>query len=238
MDPSSPEQRSDEGCSFGTLGGRIACILSYDQNLFHSGINYVLVLVNLIYCVRLLDQFLALREASELQRRTTQQLAFSALTFVIFFQVGLCLMVHCMGISIIWCAMSGWGMSERRRVVALVDPTISSREEVNDDDASTTPQSSIPEPSYSPPFTAVTVLNVGAIVYYAITEEFLTTIAHICALILGAVISKVGIRIQDGPSASSGSNRFRLLSMSMSREEDEEEEDENEGNTSSQLLRT
>eukprot|EP00543_Licmophora_paradoxa_P010100 CAMPEP_0202473906 /NCGR_PEP_ID=MMETSP1360-20130828/92097_1 /ASSEMBLY_ACC=CAM_ASM_000848 /TAXON_ID=515479 /ORGANISM="Licmophora paradoxa, Strain CCMP2313" /LENGTH=102 /DNA_ID=CAMNT_0049100991 /DNA_START=591 /DNA_END=899 /DNA_ORIENTATION=- len=43
----------------------------------------------------------------------------------------------------------------------------------------------------------VMMLDVGVIVYYAIIAETITTIAHVCALILGASLSLLSIRLYD-----------------------------------------
>ena len=90
-----------------------------------------------------------------------------------------------MGISIVWCGMCGWIISERRRL-----------EESSDDMelARLRRQSLTAE-------RCVIVLNVAAIGYYWLRLPFLTTIAHLCSLILGAILSSVSIKLYDEGSS-------------------------------------
>jgi len=99
---------------------------------------------------------------------------------VVIFQIGLCLMVHCVGISIIWCAMGGWIISERKRLKATEASNLSSWRNAN----------LIIE-------RFIVVLDVGVILYYAFTSKFITTVAHVCAMVLGATLSLMSIRLYD-----------------------------------------
>jgi hypothetical protein len=68
------------------------------------------MVVNLVYCAEA-----AMRHGNKMPQ--VQIYALGAFGFVITFQIGLCLMLGCSGISIIWCAMASLIMSERRRVI-------------------------------------------------------------------------------------------------------------------------
>jgi hypothetical protein len=90
----------------------------------------------------------------------------------------------CSGISIIWCAMGGWIMSERRRVLDGQDET----EEL--------------PPSVQRVMKGglmVILFDTAAIIYYAVVAEPITSVAHFCALIVGAVLSKISIKLYDEP---------------------------------------
>jgi len=79
-----------------------------------------------------------------------------------------------------WCAMGGWVISERKRL-----------KETSDQELSRWRATSINME------TLVVLLDVGVIMYYAIEAEVITTVAHICAVILGATLSLLSIRLLD-----------------------------------------
>ena len=102
------------GCQCGTVVSRVGCILSYNGSHFDVMLNYSLIVLNLIYCV------VAMHTASLSRPQPSTFVvyhALGALVFVIGFQLVLCLALGCSGVSIIWCAMCGWIMSERRQQV-------------------------------------------------------------------------------------------------------------------------
>jgi hypothetical protein len=165
-------------CIEGNLLNRTGCILSYAGSTKDVVLNYLVLLINLSYCVAAV--------ANHHRVQNVQRFALGALLFVVLFQISLCLALGCSGISIIWCAMGGWTMSERRRVV----------------DTNTMDEES--------PRSLKLLINLGqvvilvdsaVIVYYAVVEEMITTAAHICALILGAVLSLASKRLYDDPAA-------------------------------------
>jgi hypothetical protein len=88
--------------------------------------------------------------------------------------------------------MCGWTMNERRR--KLISDDADSSVNVT----TTTTTSSTTEPTISSTdllqqqldewAKGVTLLNLAVILYYAFVMEALTTIAHVCALILGATL--------------------------------------------------
>jgi hypothetical protein len=153
-------------CTDGTVAGRITCILTYGGGGVDVAINYFLLLVNLIYCAS------ALVTASlEFQR-----CALGAFIFVVSFQVVLCLILGCSGISIIWCAMAGWIMSQRRFET----------KEANDGVPAST--SSTRDNLLSRMARLVILMDFFAMTYYWIIAEAITTVAHICALALGSAL--------------------------------------------------
>ena len=102
--------------------------------------------------------------------------------FIVFlFQIGLCLLVHCYGISLVWCAMGGWIVSERKRL----------RGRLQNGDLSAFRSSAVGVEM------SVVLMDISAIVYYAFVSPFITTVAHVCALILGATLSLTSIRLYD-----------------------------------------
>lgn len=113
---------------------RTECILTYDHNVWHVAINYSLVLLSVL---------------------ATRQRSGFIFVGLISFQVGLCLWLMCAGVSIVWCAIAGWMLCERRQAV---------EERWRD---------------------IVLVLDGSAILYYALVAPLLTTVAHACAVLLG-----------------------------------------------------
>lgn len=76
--------------------------------------------------------------------------------------------------------MGGWIISERRRL-----------RESGDEELNRLRENSLAIERF------VVVLNVVAILYYAFKLEVITTVAHICALVLGAVLSVISIKLYD-----------------------------------------
>jgi hypothetical protein len=89
--------------------------------------------------------------------------AFVSLLFVILFQIGLCLALGCRGVSVIWCAMFGWTIATKTRVKTRI---------VGGNN--------------------LFLFNNGLIVYYLFTKPFITTVAHICAVVLGVILAQLG----------------------------------------------
>jgi cell division protein ZapA (FtsZ GTPase activity inhibitor) len=163
----------------GTLGSRLACILSYGGSLSDILINYTLVVINVLYChVALrtsLDKYNRGPCAVELTRqRNRMAFARLALMFVVMFQVVLCLAVGCSGVSIIWCAMCGWSIYDRLRRVDGFQGHEMFVHRMGQ---------------------IVIVLDILAIGYYGITSPMITTIAHSLALILGAILAFISTRV-------------------------------------------
>ena len=105
------------------------------------------------------------------------------------FQVGLCLIVGCVGISIVWSANVGviviilkylWSQSQSLLSLSEARPS----------------RYSFNFKSSGAVVAVVVVLTpcVTAWLYYAVVEEALTTLAHLCALLLGVIIGLAYIR--------------------------------------------
>ena len=164
------------GCpAEGTIHSRIYCIISYHGSATDVVINYILLLINLIACVRAAvvesrqnnDIYTHKKTEDGVTTTTTSTIKTArhrvcAFLFVWIFQVGLCLLladladdgVGCAGISIVWCAMFGWSWRETTRSLPLL----------------------------------LTALNVTAVAYYAVTEAAITTVAHLCAFVMGTML--------------------------------------------------
>lgn len=149
-------------CSNSSLWRRTGCILSYGGSEIDIVLNYVLLLVNVASC--------GLTLAWEGGRG--YRVALHSLLFVMVFQIALCLALGCSGISIVWCACAGWIMAERRR--------LEDRSEGN-------PSAERLKILYVE--RAIIFLDVGAILYYAVVTAPITTVAHFCAMVLGAMLS-------------------------------------------------
>jgi hypothetical protein len=176
METEEDPSHSDEfPCGGGTMLAQTGCILSYAGSTKDIVLNYIMVVINLLYCV-------AAVLANQKQTDEQRIFALGALIFVILFQITLCLVLGCAGISIIWCAMGGWIMSERRRVVE------------NNIDASSSLLSTSSQRLINMG-KVVIFLDCVVIVYYGVVEEPITTVAHFCALVLGAMLSLMSIRI-------------------------------------------
>ena len=96
-------------------------------------------------------------------------------------QIIICLLMYCSGISIVWCAMGGWIVSERKRL--RLYPQTASGDLFRK-------LSVVAE-------MGVVFIDIGVIIYYAVVSNFLTTLAHVLALILGATLSLLSIKKYD-----------------------------------------
>ena len=188
-------------CRGSTLG-RIGCILGYAGSTRDVALNYLVFSINLTYCVTATVLSVHYRK-----QETAQKIfATSALVFVVMFQLILCLMLGCTGISIIWCAMGGWIISEQRQAVE------SDNASSNSSTASVTLKLRMIHWRKM-----VILIDSAAIVYYGIIAEPITTIAHVCALVLGAVLSLVSVQLFDiSTSSVVGSSSEALISTSAS----------------------
>ena len=148
---------------------RIACVLIYPST-FDIVLNYFLLILNLAYCA-----FQITPSAPQTTPQARKFYAAGSFIFVVFFQITLCLILGCNGISIIWCAMMGWSTSTAHQ-------TVRERKEANPSETTL---------GINPLGKATTLLDFLAILYYAITAEAITTIAHVCAVILGVFLEKL-----------------------------------------------
>ena len=254
----------------------IRIVVTYDGWLSAIPLNYFLLVINLISCIlvtttshtnnnSIRDTNNCYCSVFRLGWRST------ALLCTIVFQIGLCVVEGCVGISIVWCALAGWLWQEYTQAhssssssssnsiateqenghtaslvhnhqnsnvvgdfddvsastTSSIAPLNATRERTNDfeisnatdcyvregsmeneehdaDDISPPQQStsilSSSEPARSSACNlwsaadnivpALLVLNGAVIVYYFVTLPFITTVAHMCALLLGVLISK------------------------------------------------
>ena len=126
--------------------GDLLCVLTYGNRTgdprFDIGINYTL-----LFAMGTLFIF-----GGPPKRRGAMLLFFAA------FQLGLCYVIGCAGVSISWCACAGGGALDHhsgRRLVA---------------------------------FRVVAVSVVAALLWYAMVAEAITDIAHVCALTMGFLL--------------------------------------------------
>jgi hypothetical protein len=164
-------------------------------------LNYSIFLINLIYCGA------ALQQQQQQQQQQRIRLALICLLGVVAFQWILCLILECSGISIIWCAMCGWTMHQHK----------TEEEQRRTNSTNNENSERIPNPaefSVEERFKSamewirrrvqlVILLDVSVIVYYAVVSEVITTVAHLCALILGVSIH---IWFATATTTSSGRN--------------------------------
>lgn len=186
-------------CSNDALAARISCILSYNGSGFHTILNYSLLAVTLVGCAWMQRKQSQIHGgALELEPRgesripsssryyscssddnntvsslspdrqrqpPTARAALLSLAFAMVFQVGLCLVLHCSGISIVWCAGAGWMLYGKQQNPAPMSGTHSQWQ-----------------------FWLPLALDSAGIMFYAVTAELITTIAHGCAFVMGAIM--------------------------------------------------
>ena len=102
----------------------------------------------------------------------TTRAAVLSLIFALAFQIGLCLVLHCSGISIVWCAGAGWMLYGSRQDHSAPFSRRHSKWQ----------------------FWLPLAMDGAGIMFYAITAELITTIAHACALVLGATLYWIASR--------------------------------------------
>ena len=137
------------------LNPSIVQILTYDYCDEHIAINYSLILL--------------LQAAVLLHGIPTKIVAFS--TFYLWaFQVILCLIVGCVGVSVVWSAQLGILMHRRHHLAAK-----------------SSPHQELPPWSWKL-FSLSLVVGSTTWVYYAVIWEPITTLAHVCALVMGILL--------------------------------------------------
>jgi len=146
------EQMGDPTTSSGgdSIINRLIIIVSYDGSTEDMIINYTLLLLNFGVAASLL----LLSETTQTSLRKWLH-ALASFLFFVLFQIVLCLEVHCVGISIIWCAIMGWILMDRR-----------------------TPRVDIPIVLLSSQRDIVLGMDIVVICYYALVSDSITTIAH------------------------------------------------------------
>ena len=165
------------------------CILTYDGSVVDIVINYAMLVINLWITV-LVNR-----------REDLQWWLYLPLTAFLFaFQVILCLAVDCTGISVVWSALFGYyvvlvvygveslTLKEHMEILFVVFTTLVKsvfylvREEFR--------------PNFSPWECLTLKIWFGVFttlvtwIYYLATEELITTVAHLCAALMGALIAR------------------------------------------------
>lgn len=135
---------------------RVCGVLSYDESLLDVCINYALLVATLSVLASLNHHRMYPSYARFVSASTALLLAF---------QIALCLLVQCVGISIVWSAVTGmcWRLHK---------------------------QGDATPPAVQLAVVGVYVLALAAWTYYAVVEEPLTSLAHALALLLGGLMSQ------------------------------------------------
>ncbi|GKY94267.1 hypothetical protein MPSEU_000392500 [Mayamaea pseudoterrestris] len=156
----------------------VTCILTYGGNRTDTAINYTILLINLAACY-----FIVAKERNHAQSIC----AIKSFALVVCFQILLCLLVGCSGISIIWCACAGWmirrmklhGQSNEYTALAAASDTVDATARTHRCDTQWLILAS----------QRITLgIDALAVMYYFCTTELITTIAHVCAVILGMML--------------------------------------------------
>eukprot|EP00039_Didymoeca_costata_P021653 m.345088 g.345088 ORF g.345088 m.345088 type:complete len:184 (+) comp25733_c0_seq1:127-678(+) len=181
-----------DGCT------NITCILTYNGSLDDICINYSVlgatVLIALFFYVA---KFTA-RGAQENKLALQGWVQLLLLILVMAFQVGLCFGVGCSGVSIVWNALGSWLVFTERRMIYGISSLWS-------------PYPPHIKGAAQALLTIVVAMVLAVDVYYGIISELLTTIAHVCAIILGLVLGFVYERCCCWPRANDGWS-YALLS--------------------------
>ena len=136
---------------------------------------------------------------------------------VIAFQIVLCLIVECVGISIIWCAIFGWILVEVACGRGIGGAASSDTESIRQVETSNTSPTCVGYGNLSSRCSCIAVVStilcvdLAAILYYAITAPAITTVAHICAILMGVILEMVAVR-----GCSIGRSRRRFFNWEVS----------------------
>ena len=166
---------------------RTACILTYSGAIEHIWINYLTLSVTLAVA---LDRTRCI--SSQMPDSTLRfkwlWASLTAFVGVILFQIILCWILGCAGISIVWCAVTGWIINERRRRRQHREETDDSRPHATEDNRADSCED------------IILAIVFCVLVYYAVTAAVITTVAHFCALVLGALLSRFNERLVSAQS--------------------------------------
>jgi len=154
----------DNNCPIhASIGNHLTCIATYNNDATFMIVNYTALIVALVAFT-----------VSIVQRNDRLITAHTGLVLLYFiFQFTLCLVVKCMGISIVWCAIIGATLT----IILSYD---------NDEYRNTTWQRLI-----------ISTAIVGGFIligFYAMTLAWITTLAHILAVLLGIVTERITIQ--------------------------------------------
>jgi hypothetical protein len=144
------------------------CVLNYA--LLCTSMTGWLIYASFIKRSTLAPSYRQCSTEAPLQTTPTFTAAGTSFIFLVVFQISLCLLLHCSGISIIWCGIAGWMLTE----VLSFDRWQCPRSQLR---------------NYSLYSLGIPLFfDVFGILFYAITAEVITSVAHVCALVLGAVL--------------------------------------------------
>jgi len=153
------------------IGDQIISILDYDGNVLDCWINYTLLPCNLAPIIMLLQTIPSSGNEISQYRRF-----WAPLTIGLFiYQILLCVVVGCVGVSIVWSSFAGfyWFFLGIRQLL---------------------PSTNTFNTTWKFAGYLSSVPTIGALIYYAITEELLTSVAHLCAILLGFLIAELFYR--------------------------------------------
>ena len=179
-----------EGSGDGSLSdlscvGTIPCILTYEGDRHHIAINYMVLIVLMIVSI------FELKDSTKkvCSRRALWQLC--ALVLVLVFQVGLCVLVQCTGISIVWNAQSSFLLLQRARWRAAHKAAVLQKVEMIE------PHQLVKCVEFliaCKPVDHIVHLGVlvafGVDMYYLRTADWQTNLSHASALLLGVLIER------------------------------------------------
>lgn len=160
----------------------VGCVLSYNGSVLDAVLNYAMLVVAVGAGVLLLR---GQRPADGPRARARAVWQGCALLGVCAFQLGLCLALGCSGVSIVWNAVVGFMLYQLAPSRLLLAAAPAS-------DSGTAPAVVPVGIGASAPLGAA-VLAGGLDAYYAATAEPITTYAHLCALLLGVVLSAADV---------------------------------------------
>eukprot|EP00051_Salpingoeca_urceolata_P005679 m.75779 g.75779 ORF g.75779 m.75779 type:complete len:239 (+) comp14493_c2_seq1:68-784(+) len=137
-------------------------ILTYDGSVLDCAINYVLLALSVCTTILLAT---SLGPATPTFRWPWWFFA------LCFYQIGLCYLVQCVGVSIVWNAVASWMYSEAGRTAGQATALVAGAAG------------------------SLLALSLAVDVYYCITDELLTTVAHMLSLLLGLVVYLLDTRM-------------------------------------------
>ena len=151
---------------------RTLCILSYNGSDDDIAINYMLLIISLRAILSSFYRYNRQLNSNRQKIFVIERAECFVFGGVVLFQVALCLVLGCAGISIIWCALLGYMLYEVGWIsLSSIDNNVN---EVEGDALYTI---AVP--------IAMLLCSLG-VIYYAIYSPIITTIAHILAIILGS----------------------------------------------------
>jgi len=186
-------------CDHGNVWIRTGCIFTYNGSTNDLILNYFVFFMNLIYCAWYSGKCTMMRtrrnnDPDEVHHRS--MVLILCLLGVIAFQWILCLGLQCSGISVIWCAMFGWTILDRGGMYHRSHQQMDSQnrigrhnEEVDNEEGNRCPRLS--SSSSCCIYCGILAMNISLMMYYGWVAAPVTTVAHVCALTLGAIMHRL-----------------------------------------------